>query len=101
MNIRIVNIRTYIREEGEVLIRVDRSSVVGNPFYLQHEGYRNEVCNKYDAYFDKQLHTNKPFANYIQHIIETLKTNNVALGCFCVPKRCHAETIMRYIKEVN
>ena len=30
-------------------IRVDRMSVLGNPFRIQYEFERNEVCDKYEV----------------------------------------------------
>lgn len=102
MNIKIVNLRNYVPKQhlNEVLIRVERSTVVGNPFYMHNESERNEVCNLYKIYFDEQMRTRKSFKEYIDSIVEISRTHNIALGCWCAPKRCHAETIMQYIKEV-
>ena len=33
-------------------VRVDRTSVLGNPFYMQNEKYRNFVCDRYQSRFD-------------------------------------------------
>ena len=51
MNLRIVNLRTYTPVPGEVLIKVDRSSPVGNKFHMKNESMRDEVCDKYKTYF--------------------------------------------------
>ena len=32
-------------------VRVDRASVLGNPFYMQNESQRDTVCNQYEFYF--------------------------------------------------
>lgn len=45
MAIRIVNLKNYSLNTGEVLIKVDRSSPVGNPFYMHDKSERDEVCN--------------------------------------------------------
>lgn len=100
--IRVVNLRGYQPRENEVLIKVDRSTVVGNPFPMNSEKDRDEVCSKYDEYFDnivKHPDEHKEFMDYLRHIYKVAKTTNVALGCWCAPKRCHAETIKLFIER--
>lgn len=100
MTIRIVNLRSYHPVMGEVLFKVDRSSPVGNPFYMKDESHRDEVCDKYETYFNAQIKMNPAFRHYIADIAGTAKSKNIALGCWCAPKRCHAETIKKFIEEV-
>lgn len=35
----------------------------------------------------------------LDRIIELAKNNDITLLCWCYPKRCHAETIKRYIES--
>lgn len=98
--IRIVNLRNYNLHEGEVLIKVDRSTAVGNPFFMRDESMRDEVCDKYAQYFDKMFGRQNEFTTSIHNIVRIAKEHNVALGCWCAPKRCHAETIKKYIESV-
>jgi hypothetical protein len=97
--IRIVNLRFYKPNESEVMIRVDRASVVGNPFYAKSEADRDAVCDKYEEYFKSQMQSNSKFQNYVNRIIEIARKENVALACWCAPKRCHSETIKRYVES--
>lgn len=97
--IRIINLRNYTLKPNEVLIKVDRSTVVGNPFPMHNETQRNEVCDKYAEYFAQQMPINKAFHAYIGNIYRTAKKQDVALGCWCAPKRCHAETIKTFIEQ--
>lgn len=97
--IRIVNLRFYKPNESEVMIRVDRASIVGNPFYMKSEADRDFVCDKYEEYFKSQMKSNVKFRNYVNRIIEIAKTQDVALACWCAPKRCHSETIKRYVES--
>lgn len=101
MSIRIVNLRNYRPVQGELLIKVDRSSPVGNPFPMRGEGTRGEVCDKYEDYFRKKVtdKSDQKFMNYLRMIYKYARTNNIALGCWCAPKRCHAETIKHFIEE--
>jgi len=97
--IRIVNLRNYVAKENEVLVRVDRRSVVGNPFFMSHESMRNEVCDKYADYFKEQMKINSVFRAYIEDIVRKARQSDIALACWCFPKRCHAETIKAYVEK--
>ena len=46
------NLKNYKLNENEVLIKVDRTTTVGNPFIMHNESERDEVCDKYDEYFN-------------------------------------------------
>lgn len=98
--IRIVNLRNYKPISGEILIKVDRSSPVGNPFIMHNETERDEVCDKYDEHFDEMMQDTN-FGTYIGFILTKAESHNIALGCWCYPKRCHAETIKRFVEMVN
>lgn len=97
--IRIVNLRSYSLKENEVLIKVDRSSILGNPFYMKYESMRNTVCEQYDTYFKNKVQTDDNFMRELNRIKELAKTYDIALACWCYPKRCHAETIKTYIEQ--
>ena len=78
--------------------KVDRTSPIGNPFYMASEEQRNEVCDKYEDYFNKQIEVNEKFKTYAYKILNALQTyKKVTLYCWCAPKRCHAETIKNWL----
>ena len=97
--VRVVNLMQYKLKDGEVLIKVDRSTPVGNPFYMRNERMRDEVCDKYEAYFYKKVKEAGAFRDYVAHIYRTALKNDVALGCWCAPKRCHANVIAAFINK--
>jgi hypothetical protein len=105
MSIRVVNLRNYRLGENEVLVKVDRSSVLGNVYVMRDESMRDEVCDKYAKYFDKKVKVKgSDFRNEVIRIYRMVRDGkDVALGCWCYPKRCHAEYIKefieRYVKE--
>lgn len=89
-------------------VRVDRQSILGNPFYMKSESERNNVCNKYKMYFDKQFKDcvenntkfSKSFVNELQRLVNIYKEHGkLRLFCWCTPKRCHAETVKEYILD--
>ena len=67
---------------------------------MRSEAERNEVCDKYQLYFDKQIEANRELRDYVYKILNALKTyKKVVLYCWCAPKRCHAETIKNWLQK--
>ena len=61
--IRIANIRTYKRKENEIPIKIDRSSILGNPFYMKNKTERNLICDKYQEYFENKVRNRFHYSN--------------------------------------
>ena len=78
-------------------------SVLGNPFYMRNEVDRDDVCDKYEDYFNEKMAYNKEsdFKSAINDLIKESKRSNITLGCFCSPSRCHCDTIKSYILDCN
>lgn len=78
-----------------------RGSVLGNPFPMNNESERNEVCDKYEEYFNQKVNVekNEEMLKQLRLIYLESKKGDVNLGCFCAPKRCHCDTIKRFIDE--
>lgn len=99
--IRVVNLKNYVKKEGEILIKVDRSNkIIGNKFRMHNESERNEVCDKYEEWFNKKIEErDSKVINELRHIWKIAYNTNVALACWCYPKRCHAMTIERFLNK--
>jgi uncharacterized protein YeaO (DUF488 family) len=82
-------------------IRVDRASPLGNPFYMTSETYRNQVCDKYEDWFKIKVAYEEPFIiNELKSLKEIYKLyDRLNLFCWCAPKRCHAETIKKWLEN--
>lgn len=115
--IRVVNIKNYTPMKNEILIMVDKRTIVGNPYVLRHiwddsermlvlDMYRYDLfepimkygdvkCSKFKNNFSLQ----EEFRNYVRMIYVTAKKHNVALGCHCYPKSCHAEIIKEFLEK--
>jgi hypothetical protein len=81
-------------------VRVDRASVLGNPFRMVSEDQRNTVCEQYEQYFNDIVRTksNEEFMNELRRLYKLAKKyGKLTLFCWCAPKRCHAETIKRFL----
>ena len=75
-----------ITERVPGAVRVDRATVWGNPFHMYSEDDREKVCAHFEAYAEKRV-TDDPTW------LEPLRGKDLA--CWCAPKRCHAETLLR------
>jgi uncharacterized protein YebE (UPF0316 family) len=72
-------------------IYIGRGSVFGNPFVIGKDGDRDEVCDKYESMVKNDIHLMKQ--------IKELKGKH--LVCFCAPKRCHGETILKLANDLE
>ena len=98
--VTIKNLR-YERPQAEWQVRVDRTSLLGNPFHMSDERQRNKVCDKYEAYFNWIMQMkSSAFYKEVGRLLSLLKKyGKLELFCWCAPKRCHAETIKKYIEN--
>ena len=78
-----------------------RGSALGNPFVMHNEAQRNEVCDKYEEYFNNKVKVLKDekMLNELRIIYKEAIKGDVNLGCYCAPKRCHCDTIKSFIEN--
>jgi hypothetical protein len=63
-------------------VRIDRKSEWGNPFLVDVDGDRNDVCDWYaNVYW--------PLKASLHRQVHNLRGK--ALGCWCSPERCHGD----------
>lgn len=95
-NITIVNRYTRI----EPAIYCGRGSALGNPFVMKSEADRDKVCDAYDEYLRRKIEEgNNPQCEQLNNIWAKWMKSDIALICFCAPKRCHCETIKAVLIE--
>jgi hypothetical protein len=71
-------------------VYIGRGSPYGNPYIIGEHGDRDEVCDK----FEEELLKRPDLITMIK-----TKLRGKDLVCFCAPKRCHGETLMRIANE--
>ena len=78
----------YAKDKG-IYKQIDRYSEFGNPFFLDSDGTRDEVCDGYIEYFKhkRSLHSK----------VKDLKGK--VLGCHCAPQRCHGDHLKKLADE--
>ena len=72
-------------------IYIGRGSKWGNPFIIGQDGNREEVINKYEQY----LLNNPELLNCLYEL------KGKTLGCFCKPKSCHGDVLIKYIRKFH
>lgn len=91
MRTRLINIRTS--DEGNY-VYIGRPSKFGNPYIVGKDGNRETVCKLYEYWFEKRIQESEVF----KQDVENLKGKT--LGCYCLPKQCHGQTIIRYLNDL-
>jgi hypothetical protein len=73
-------------ERERLAVRIDRSTRYGNPFVLDEDGDRDEVCDAYERHY-------LPHKPSITDRIEAGELSGKVLVCHCFPKLCHGECL--------
>lgn len=72
-----------------------RPSIYSNPFKIGESGTRDDVCDKYDEYFNKRIVRDIKFREAV------LRLKGKKCGCYCkLPNkevRCHLDTIKKWL----
>lgn len=80
---------------------ISTDMVIGNsPYYLVET--REEAISEHKQHFKKMLENDAEFKKYISKLV-VLNTQglDITLGCFCKPKACHCDYIIKYIGTHN
>lgn len=68
-----------------------RPSQWGNPFLIGKDGTREEVIEKFEDFIRNN--------QYLLSRLHELKGK--ILGCWCAPKKCHCEVLLKLLKETG
>lgn len=85
---KVLNKRIHGVPQGAVY--VGRPSKFGNPFVMHSEAERDAVCDQYEAWLQAQ-------PELIKAAQRELRGKD--LVCWCAPRRCHAQTLLRIANE--
>lgn len=73
-------------------VYIGRGSKWGNPFKLTSEDQRDKVISDYRKYLWKQVKSGEITKQ------DLLELDGKVLGCFCKPKKCHGDVIVKAIE---
>lgn len=65
---------------------IGRGSIAGNPFLIGVDGTRDQVCNKFEVMVEAHPKLKARLVEYCR---------GHDLVCFCKPKRCHGDYLLR------
>jgi hypothetical protein len=82
---------THCRDK-KFTVYIGRPSVYGNPFIIGQDGTRDDVMRKFKKYALKNERVLKAIAALPKHAI---------LGCYCKPKACHGDVIVKLWKRLH
>lgn len=92
MSMRVVNLR-----KEKYTHYIGRGSNFGNLFKIGIHGNREEVIKKYEKWARKNLNVG---VFSLRTAIYNL-TKDAILGCYCKPKACHGDVIVKIWKELH
>jgi hypothetical protein len=81
-------------ERERLAVRIDRSTRYGNPFVLDEDGDRDEVCDAYERHY-------MPHKPSITDRIEAGELSGKVLVCHCYPRRCHGDCLAAEANSVS
>jgi len=94
-----MNIRVGRKHESNA-VYIGRPSPLGNPFVLRKESERDNVCDSYEAWFAAQIKARNPrVLSELRKLYRLAQRGELVLGCYCAPKRCHGDTIKRFLES--
>ena len=94
----IVNKHNF-QYHNKYVVNIMRQNILSNPFKIDNQNNRNDVCNKFEIYFENEYKTNLIIQKEIDKIINQLKISDVYLLCCCKPKRCHGDFLKIFIEK--
>jgi hypothetical protein len=74
-------------------VYIGRGSMFGNPYVMGKDGDREEVIKLYEEYFYKRIAEDEEFKRAVCQL------KGKTLGCFCKPKSCHGDIIVKFLDE--
>ena len=106
--IKVYNL-TVEEHTGDNVFYCGRGSILGNPYtdikdkktkaqYIVST--RDEAIERYGHYFDVMCNSNLKFEKAVNDIYKAYKAgNDVWLGCYCHPKKCHCDIIVDRLRK--
>lgn len=87
------NLICWAERQG-IAVRIDRGTRYGNPFILDEDGDRDEVCDAYERHYIVR----KPS---ITDRIDAGELTGKVLVCHCYPQRCHGDCLAAEANSVS
>jgi hypothetical protein len=85
---------------GDTGVYCGRPTALGNPYEIGACGDRDEACDLYEVWFND--HRGDPTVRHMLNMLleKHKREGNITLLCYCAPRRCHCDTIARYLNNL-
>lgn len=92
---------TVVRRGTPGAYYIGRPSPLGNPFFMKDESMRDEVCDRYEEWFKAKIKNQDPKVMDLLRSLyrDGMRDGYISLACYCAPKRCHGDTIKRFLSS--
>ena len=81
-------------------IYIGRGTPLGNPYRMYKEEERDIVCGAYEDWLVERIKAKDlSVIQELDKLLELAKQGDLVLGCFCAPRRCHGDTIKKYLDD--
>lgn len=81
-------------DPSDLDVYIGRGSFWGNPFRIGPDGSRDEVIVKYERYARDNLESGE------WDIEDVLRLEGRRLVCYCSPRACHGDVLVKLIEEL-
>ena len=76
-----------------------RPSILQNKYKIGIDGDRNKVCELFAQDFYQQIKHDTPLRKEVIRIYRLAMTEDITLMCWCIPSRCHCDTIKQFLDK--
>lgn len=100
MNIKVVSKRNLNPKLGWSDVYMGRPSPLGNPFAMKNESDRPVVIARFRKWLWSEINNinSKARAELFELASRVKAGEKIRLVCWCSPKECHADIIVRAVK---
>jgi len=91
---KVINLR-----KEKYTVYIGRGSIFGNPFKIGINGNRKSVIEQYETDLRLKIFTISGLSPLGQAIYDL--PEDAILGCYCKPKACHGDVIIKIWKELH
>lgn len=104
MKLHVVNVRRNLPDHycGRSTRNFHKNSALANPFRMKTEADRDAVIAKYEKWLDEKIKERDSSVlaelKEIYEMAESRSILGVTLGCWCAPKPCHVDIIIKFMQ---
>jgi hypothetical protein len=76
-------------------VYIGRPSILGNPYRVLGEDFRDRAIRRFEEYARARISTDEAWREAVKGL------HGKVLGCWCAPKACHGDVLLKLAAELN